>query len=205
MLASVAQAVIAVARQQLGDPYHLGDEGPDSFDCSGLVQFCFRVGAAIQLPRTAAQQQLATTPVVQPVPGDLVFYGPAGKAHHVGIYIGGGRMIAAPHTGEVVKDQAVYHAADGPLFGRYTGAASTPGYPHWPGRFLTQPPMMRGSDVRMWQARMFDRGWRLQVDGIYGPASERVCRQFQAEKHLRCDGIVGPATWAAAWTTPVTR
>ncbi|MBE1531356.1 peptidoglycan recognition protein family protein [Actinomadura algeriensis] len=76
--------------------------------------------------------------------------------------------------------------------------------PRWPGRYLTQPPMMSGSDVRTWQARMRERGWRLDVDGVYGPRSEEVCRAFQREKGLPVDGIVGPVTWAAAWTASVT-
>jgi murein L,D-transpeptidase YcbB/YkuD len=61
----------------------------------------------------------------------------------------------------------------------------------------------RVPDVRTWQARMRERGWALDVDQIYGPGSERVCRQFQAEKRLTVDGLVGPNTWSAAWTSPV--
>lgn len=60
------------------------------------------------------------------------------------------------------------------------------------------------ADVRTWQARMVARGWVLSVDQQYGPASERVCRQFQAEKRITVDGLVGPNTWSAAWTSPVT-
>lgn len=78
------------------------------------------------------------------------------------------------------------------------------GAPPWPGRYLRQPPMMAGNDVRTWQARMAQRGWRIGVDGTYGPESERVCRQFQAEKGLGVDGVVGPVTWGAAWTAPIT-
>lgn len=76
--------------------------------------------------------------------------------------------------------------------------------PKWPGRYLTQPPTMRGDDVRTWQTKMGRRGWAIAVDGAYGPASERVCRLFQAEKRIRVDGIVGPDTWRAAWAEPVT-
>lgn len=77
--------------------------------------------------------------------------------------------------------------------------------PAWPGRYLmVQSPMMRGGDVREWQQRMRDRGWRIDVDGWYGPASAAVARAFQAEKGLGVDGVVGPATWAAAWSAPVT-
>jgi hypothetical protein len=52
--------------------------------------------------------------------------------------------------------------------------------------------------------KMKDRGWSLGVDGCYGPESENVCRQFQAEKGLSVDGDVGPKTWEATWTAPVT-
>lgn len=76
--------------------------------------------------------------------------------------------------------------------------------PTWPGRLLTQPPVMRGGDVRTWQARMRERGWRIAVDGAYGPRSESVCRSFQAEKGLAVDGVVGPLTWRASWAAPIT-
>jgi peptidoglycan hydrolase-like protein with peptidoglycan-binding domain len=62
----------------------------------------------------------------------------------------------------------------------------------------------RVADVRTWQARMRERGWVIDVDQIYGPGSERVCRQFQAEKRIAVDGLVGPNTWAQAWTAAVT-
>jgi surface antigen len=75
--------------------------------------------------------------------------------------------------------------------------------PAWPGRFLLQPPVMSGDDVRTWQQRMHDRGWTLDVDGAYGPESDQVCRDFQAGKRLEVDGVVGPETWRAAWA-PVT-
>ncbi len=76
------------------------------------------------------------------------------------------------------------------------------GYPTWPGRYLRN--FTAGDDVRAWQQRMADRGWRIAVDGEYGPQSERVCRAFQADKGLEQDGVVGPVTWAAAWTAPIT-
>lgn len=76
--------------------------------------------------------------------------------------------------------------------------------PPWPGRYLKQPPIMRGDDVRRWQAQMRKRGWRLTVDGAYGPRSEQVCRAFQEEKGLAVDGVVGPVTWRQAWEAPIT-
>ena len=71
------------------------------------------------------------------------------------------------------------------------------------GRLLRlEDPPMRGDDVRTWQARMRERGWRgadgdpLDVDGIFGPDSDRAARLFQQEHGLEIDGIVGPTTWA---------
>lgn len=62
----------------------------------------------------------------------------------------------------------------------------------------------RHSDVRVWQAKMSSRGWRIAVDGIFGPASESVAKSFQREKKLAVDGKVGPKTWNATWNAPVT-
>ena len=60
------------------------------------------------------------------------------------------------------------------------------------------------NNVKTWQTQMVGRGWSLTVDGDYGPDSQSVCSQFQAEKGLAVDGLVGPQTWAASWTAPVT-
>ncbi len=83
---------------------------------------------------------------------------------------------------------------------------SPPAFPQWPGRHLRHVPgrLIRGEDVRVWQARMRARGWHIEVDGVYGPQSAEVARRFQREKGLEVDGIVGPVTWAAAWTAPIT-
>ena len=91
--------LIAYATTEIGKPYVYGDEGPDTFDCSGLMQFVFSK-FGVQLPRTAAQQQAATVKVTNPQPGDLVFFN--NPATHVGLYIGAGKMISAPHAGATV-------------------------------------------------------------------------------------------------------
>lgn len=60
--------------------------------------------------------------------------------------------------------------------------------------------------IKQWQSQMLKRGWRGigKADGIFGPASQKVARQFQAEKKLRVDGAVGAETWGASWSAPVT-
>ena len=105
--------MLAAARTRLGSPYVWGATGPNSFDCSGLTQWSY-AHAGIQLPRVAADQWNAGPHVSlnDLLPGDLLFWAtdlsnPA-TIHHVAIYIGGGMMIAAPHTGDVVKVEPVY-------------------------------------------------------------------------------------------------
>jgi N-acetyl-anhydromuramyl-L-alanine amidase AmpD len=93
------------------------------------------------------------------------------------------------------------------LLGGKRGSGPGPGgtkAPKFPGRLLTQPPIMHGADVKTWQTQMHKRGWKIATDGTYGPPAEKVCRAFQEDKHLGVDGIVGPKTWAAAWTAPIT-
>ena len=58
--------------------------------------------------------------------------------------------------------------------------------------------------IRQLQQRLKDRGWRISVDGRYGPATRDVVRSFQREKRLRVDGAVGAQTWAALWEAPIT-
>jgi cell wall-associated NlpC family hydrolase len=88
----------------LGQPYVYGGSGPGGFDCSGLTSWAWRA-AGVSLPRTAQAQYNAVRhiPISALQPGDLVFYGSAGGIYHVGIYVGGGRMIHAPHSGQVVS------------------------------------------------------------------------------------------------------
>ena len=80
-----------------------------------------------------------------------------------------------------------------------------PAFPPFSGHLLVFPPETAGSDVRIWQQRMQDRGWHITADGVYGPLSKQICEAFQHEKGLVVDGIVGPKTWDAAWLAPVTR
>jgi cell wall-associated NlpC family hydrolase len=104
--ADAAEIAVAYAEAQLGKPYVWGGEGPDGFDCSGLVQAAY-AAAGVALPRTAQAQYDAgpALPSAAPLePGDLVFFGDSATAvDHVGIVVASGEMIDAPHTGSVVR------------------------------------------------------------------------------------------------------
>lgn len=98
-------AVLRIAESQIGAPYRYGGAGPDAYDCSGLVSYSFRQVGVI-VPRTAAQQFAAATPVNRRDlrPGDLVFFRLAGReVSHVGIYAGGDRFVHAPQRGGYVR------------------------------------------------------------------------------------------------------
>jgi cell wall-associated NlpC family hydrolase len=99
---AAAQAAVNAALSQLGKPYVWGATGPSSYDCSGLMKWAY-AKAGITLPRTAAEQSGFGTRVArsQLQPGDLVFY--YSPISHVGMYLGGGMMVHAPTTGDVVK------------------------------------------------------------------------------------------------------
>jgi cell wall-associated NlpC family hydrolase len=103
-----AATAIAYARAQLGKPYRYAAAGPDSFDCSGLTMRAWGA-AGVSMPHYSGAQysMFPKVPLGSMLPGDLVFWGPGGS-EHVGLYIGGGQMIAAPSTGDVVKIQAVW-------------------------------------------------------------------------------------------------
>lgn len=117
--AQMRTRIIDVARKQIGDRYVAGRTGPDAFDCSGLTRYVYKQATGHDLPRTSRGQYQRVKKIKrsQARPGDLVFFFERG-AHHVGIYIGGGKMIDAPRVGEKVRVSPI----SGSWWGRtYTG------------------------------------------------------------------------------------
>jgi cell wall-associated NlpC family hydrolase len=97
-----AAAAVAAARSALGKPYVWGANGPTGFDCSGLTQWSY-AQAGVGLPRTSQAQAGAgrRVPLAAARPGDLVAY--RDDASHIGMYVGNGQVIHAPHPGAPVR------------------------------------------------------------------------------------------------------
>ena len=104
-----ASVAVQWAQREIGKPYVYGAAGPDSFDCSGLTTYVWGQ-AGRGLPHSAAGQWDDTTrvPVSALQPGDLVFY--YQPVDHVGIYVGGGEMIIADHTGTNVRYASIFRS-----------------------------------------------------------------------------------------------
>ena len=106
---TVQDELVRWCESKEGTPYQWGGTGPD-YDCSGLVQAAYREVAGIEIGRDTAAQQASgwAVPSTEAIPSDLCFFGDLAGAHaHVGMYIGGGRMVNAPHTGAVVRIDSV--------------------------------------------------------------------------------------------------
>ncbi|MBP0458677.1 C40 family peptidase [Streptomyces montanisoli] len=102
-----AAAIVSFVESHIGDAYVMGSTGPNAFDCSGLVQAAYRT-VGVDLPRVSQSQSTAGTQVslsnVQP--GDILYWGSAGNAYHVAIYVGNGKFVGAqnPSSGVVEHD-----------------------------------------------------------------------------------------------------
>lgn len=105
---SLAQQAINYALAQIGKPYVWGAAGPDSFDCSGLVQQAWKA-AGVDIPKftqTQYEQGGRQIPLSQAQPGDLIFWGygrDPGATHHVALYLGNNEIVHAPQPGETVQ------------------------------------------------------------------------------------------------------
>lgn len=100
-IAEKREAIVKEAKKYLGKPYKYGEDGPNSFDCSGLTSYVYKKALGIDITRTTSTQVKQGVAVDKDdlKPGDLVFP----HSGHVQIYIGNGQVIHAPHTGDVVK------------------------------------------------------------------------------------------------------
>ncbi|WP_299535112.1 C40 family peptidase [uncultured Streptomyces sp.] len=104
-----AAAIVAFAKAQVGDAYVAGGTGPNSWDCSGLVQAAY-AQAGVSLPRVSQDQSVAGTQVSlgSLQAGDILYWGSAGSAYHVAIYVGDGQFVGAQNssTGTVLRDMS---------------------------------------------------------------------------------------------------
>lgn len=103
-----ASGISGTAMSLVGMPYVFGATGPSAFDCSGLVQYVFSLNGK-SVPRVAEAQGMAAAPIspANMQPGDIVW-----TSFHIGIYVGGGKMVHAssPTTGVIMDDVAPYLA-----------------------------------------------------------------------------------------------
>ncbi|HET6172844.1 MAG TPA: NlpC/P60 family protein [Gaiellales bacterium] len=99
---TLGEAAVSMALKELGTPYVWGGAAPGGFDCSGLVSWAYAQAGLGGLPHFTGALWASGTHISSSelAPGDLVFYN---GLNHVGMYIGGGNFVEAPHTGDVVK------------------------------------------------------------------------------------------------------
>lgn len=126
------KGILNTAGRFVGWKYRYGGSTPrTSFDCSGLVQYSYRKGANVSVPRTAAAQYRASLriPYRSAQPGDLVFFNTLGKRiSHVGLYLGNNRFLHAPRTGKRIQVSRIkgYWKRKFRGFGRIPGACRIP-------------------------------------------------------------------------------
>ena len=106
------QAVVKLAKSQVGKGYVWGGNGPDAYDCSGLVQSIYSKVGGVQLPRvTTDQVKMGTTVSMDQLqPGDLLYWGSVDAPYHIGIYIGNNQYVHAstPDKGVVLDTISSY-------------------------------------------------------------------------------------------------
>jgi peptidoglycan DL-endopeptidase CwlO len=109
--------VVKSSAHPSGYPYHYGSSGPNSFDCSGFTMAAW-ASAGVSLYHKASVQATEVSHVSSPQAGDLVFFNFGGGISHVGIYIGNGWMIHAPHSGDYVREAQVASVGGSVSYGR---------------------------------------------------------------------------------------
>ncbi len=105
---SIQSKILQIAKSKIGTPYNYGGNGPDGYDCSGFVQYVYKLAAKKDLPRNTELQYQATNKINDNKLriGDLIFFGKNNNEHtHIGIYIGNREMIDAQLNG--VKQESI--------------------------------------------------------------------------------------------------
>lgn len=113
--------IVSIAESCLDCPYQWGATGPTSFDCSGLVFYCYKNSGkytGMRLTASGYKNVAMQITEAEALPGDLVFFTKNGITHHIGIYVGNGQMIHAPRPGQKVKYATVYRQNEDVTFGR---------------------------------------------------------------------------------------
>jgi hypothetical protein len=192
-IGSPAVTAIRYALAQLGKRYRWGGNGPNFYDCSGLTSMAYR-SAGVAIPRVSRLQYAygRHVPVRWLAAGDLVFYAGntsrAATIHHVGLYVGNGRMVEAANPRAPIRVTSIWRPGLMPFGAR--PVAVTP-------RMLPVRHGQWGAAVATVQARLRASGECLAVDGAFGPITLASVRRFQRAHGITAAGIVGPRTWAA--------
>lgn len=185
-MSSIPALAVAYARAQIGKPYVWGAEGPNSYDCSGLVWRSYynagyhwtRTIADVQITRgtPVSESQLQAGDLVQPILG------------HIQMYTSNGRIVEAPHTGANVREV--------PMWGfrracrLVTSSTPVPSSHPYPGHYIQEG--STGASVVLVQHVV-----GASADGIFGPLTKAAVERWQRAHRLQVDGVVGPATWKA--------
>jgi len=192
----LSATAVGFARSQLGKPYRYGAEGPDGYDCSGLVMAAYDA-AALPMPRVAAAQYAAGPhlPLSQVARGDLLFWASdvakPSTVYHTAIYLGSGKILDAPHTGTDVQVQDLWSTDLLPTVVR-------------PVVGLQLPVRLgdTGAAVTAVQTALTHHGYEVSVDGGYGPQTRAAVKDWQKRQHLRPTGRVALNTWLTLGWTP---
>jgi cell wall-associated NlpC family hydrolase len=193
----IAVTALGFAHDQLGKPYLWGGVGPQAYDCSGLAMAAYNA-AAITMPRVAADQYAAGphVPLADAQRGDLVYWATdvanPSTIYHTGIYVGGGQVLDAPHTGTDVQVQSIWATDLMPKVVRPTAALSLP---------------VRAGDtgptVSDLQTALDHHGFGLSVDGAAGPSTIAAVKQWQRTNEVKATGRVTSALWTTlGWDPP---
>lgn len=184
---TVNSQALVIATAQIGKPYRWGYEGPDEYDCSGLVWYAY-YHAGLKWQRTTSDVQIREgTPIRQSQlqPGDLVQPHPG----HIQMYAGNGRIVEAPRTGLDVRNVPMWGIGSQ---SRFTRLVRLPvrklGKHTYPGHYIKYG--STGPAVRLVQVKV-----GTHIDGIFGPHTLAAVKAYQKRHKLSVDGVVGPRTW----------